>query len=455
MPDLIDTDAFGIAAYTYHGLAMRLTGTSLAARNADTPIDFDAILADATRMLKGEGAEEFGDEPDALRDRMLGGFRWLLVDEYQDINAGQYDFLSALAGRTLSDSSRKLTLMAVGDDDQNIYEFNGAQVEFIRRFETDYNAKTDYLVENFRSTRHIIDAANALIKPHPDRLKVDHPIAIDRDRRKNDAGGIWARKDSGVSQGRVQVLPVGTDPLGHTQAWLAIQELQRLAATAPHWDWSRVAIIASQWSVLNPMRAACELKGIPAHFAGGREKSFPAWRLREVSALMDCLRQRLTQAMTASELRTIANDLRGNALLTPGFRLIEQWCDSVMLESGAFDLPVSALLDDLYEYCSEQNRVAAEGITLTTAHGAKGLEFDHVIVLSGDWSHANQSLPAERRLYYVAMTRARETLTLCTDGQKDFASELANASNPAVFRRDAPIVQNCQLACRAATKRSA
>ena len=57
------------------------------------------------------------------------------MDEYQDIAAGQYDLISALAGRTRTDEDGRLSLLAVGDDDQNIYAFNGASVEFIRRFE--------------------------------------------------------------------------------------------------------------------------------------------------------------------------------------------------------------------------------------------------------------------------------------------------------------------------------
>ena len=69
--------------------------------------------------------------------------------------------------------------MAVGDDDQNIYSFKGANVEFIRRFQADYEGAVTYLVENFRSTQNIIAAANHVIQRAADRMKVDHPIRID------------------------------------------------------------------------------------------------------------------------------------------------------------------------------------------------------------------------------------------------------------------------------------
>ena len=79
------------------------------------------------------------------------------------------DLISALAGRTLSDAEAKLTLFAVGDDDQNIYAFKGSSVRYIRSFELDYNARPKFLTDNYRSTRHIIEAANTVIEPARDR----------------------------------------------------------------------------------------------------------------------------------------------------------------------------------------------------------------------------------------------------------------------------------------------
>ena len=121
------------------------------------------MIRRAVELLRGEGLPP--EEADERRERLLAGFRWILVDEYQDIGSDQYALISALAGRTLDDESGKLTLFAVGDDDQNIYAFNGTSVEFIRRFEADYGPRPIYLTDNYRSTGHIIAAANAMIEP--------------------------------------------------------------------------------------------------------------------------------------------------------------------------------------------------------------------------------------------------------------------------------------------------
>lgn len=427
---LIDNDAFGVAVHTYHGLALRLTGTSLANRDPDLPLDFEQMLVDATRLLKGESAAAW-ETPDTLRDRLLAGSRWLLVDEYQDINGPQYEFLSALAGRTLQDKEGKLNLLAVGDDDQNIYEFTGAQVEFIRRFEQDYGTKVDYLVENFRSTANIIAAANALIDIHPERLKVQHPIAINAGRRKEAAGGVWARRDAAVSEGRVQVLDAGADC--RTQGWLALQELRRLADLDAGWDWSRVAVIAREWKALEPVRAGCELLDILCHFAGRRERAPPIRRLREVARFLRLLDGRRGELMPLPQLQALVADLRVDEANSPGNRLVTEFLEDFGSAVGEGAHPIAVVLDAAYEFLAEADRRSGNGVCLTTAHGAKGLEFDHVVVLDGGWQTNGSEALSERRLYYVAMTRARQTLALCRMTGESFADELAGL--PAVLVR--------------------
>ena len=98
------------------------------------------------------------------------------MDEYQDIDEDQYDLVSAIAGRSLAEADNRLSIMAVGDDDQNIYTFRGANVRFIRRFQTDYGREVVYLVENYRSGKNIISAANALIpcQPGPNEDRPPH-----------------------------------------------------------------------------------------------------------------------------------------------------------------------------------------------------------------------------------------------------------------------------------------
>ena len=161
-----------------------------------------AVREQAVALLRGD--ELPPEDADEQRERLLRGLRWILVDEYQDIGPQQYALIGALAGRNQAAADARLNLFAVGDDDQNIYAFSGASVEFIRRFEADYSARAVHLLDNYRSTAHLIDIANRLIAPAAQRMKAGQPIRIDPARRRLPPGGDWQRIDA-VAQGRVQI----------------------------------------------------------------------------------------------------------------------------------------------------------------------------------------------------------------------------------------------------------
>ncbi len=378
-------------------------------------------------MLRGEGL--LPEEADEQRARLLRGFRWILVDEYQDVGPEQYELISALAGRTLSDEDDKISLLAVGDDDQNIYAFNGSSVEFIRRFETDYSARPAFLTGNYRSTGHIITAANAVIEPARQRMKAGHPIEVDRRRRSDPPGGAWTLYDP-VAQGRVQVLPVDTTPVSQAQAVVA--ELKKLAMVAPDWSWSTCAVIAREWSYLDPVRSLCELEGIPVQMAN--EEFSGVWHLRETRGLVKWLRERDYGLVSGKEMGGwLANQPDGRWI-----ELLEEAVAEYTLETGGVETPVDHIIEWLAEWSREVRR-RQRGLLLLTAHRAKGLEFDHVVVLDGGWDRVNRGEDADapRRLYYVAMTRARHTLTLACFPRSHHLQD-ALRDIPAVLQRETP-----------------
>ena len=401
--ELIGNDARGVTVLTCHALAMRLTGASFTGRTESPDSEmFQEVILDAVKLLRGEGL--LPEEADEQRVSLLAGFRWILVDEYQDIGPDQYNLISALAGRTLGDDDGKLTLFAVGDDDQNIYAFNGASVEFIRRFEADYGPKPTYLTENYRSTGNIVAAANAVIESARERMKAGYPIRINRARVKEPRGGPWEKLDP-VSRGRVQILPAGQDPVSQAQSVMV--EFQRLAGIAPDWDWSHCAVIARDWEYLVPVRAFCEVHGIPSQMRNEEIPSF--WRLRETRALVEWLRERNPGIVDGAALRSWIKALPSD----PWHDLLRQAIEEHELETGGGEMPVDHFIEWLAEWGREIRR-RQHGLLLLTGHRAKGLEFDHVAVLDGGWNRigADEDPDAPRRLYYVAMTRARQTLTL-------------------------------------------
>ena len=118
-------------------------------------IDFSELLLRAYELLKNN---------EVLRERYQARFKHVLVDEFQDTNTIQYAWLRLLVQKSHN-------LFAVGDDDQSIYGWRGAKVENILQFEQDFpTTKTIRLEQNYRSTTHILDAANAVIKNNGSRL---------------------------------------------------------------------------------------------------------------------------------------------------------------------------------------------------------------------------------------------------------------------------------------------
>ena len=240
--------------------------------------------------------------------------------------------------------------------------------------------------------------------PARERMKAEHPIHIDRARAKDQPGGAWQKLDP-ISQGRVQILPAGRDPV--SQARTAIAELLRLKNLSPDWDWSRCAVIAREWEYLVPVRAFCELHDIPAQM--GNEEIPGFWRLRETRVFIEWLRSREPRVVDAAVLRGWEDACASN----PWNELLRQAIEERALETGGAETPVNHFIEWLAEWGRDIRRRQRE-LLLMTAHRAKGLEFDHVVVLDGGWNRVGhgEDPDAPRRLYYVAMTRAQKTLAL-------------------------------------------
>lgn len=414
---LVGEQASWVTVSTCHALAMRLVGASFTGGAGDS--DFDAILREAVRMINGEGLSRADAE--AQREALIQGYRWILVDEYQDIGPEEYALIAAVAGRSLEDPDQRLSLFAVGDDDQNIYAFSGASISFIRRFEEDYRAKPKFLTENYRSTRYIIDASNQVIEPAQDRMKAGHPITVDTLRGLDPGGGVMAIHDP-VGRGRVQFLDVAGDDVA--QAVAAVDEMVRLSHLDPDFVWSRTAIISRDWRRLGPVRAYAEKLGLPVEMAN--EKLPSVWRLREMQRLVAGLRQRPRALLTIQDILDVLNQQRR----TRWVELIAEGIADLARDLGTKTIPVSDAVEWLAEWAQDV-RSEQRGLLLLTAHRSKGLEFDHVVILNGGWQAISQGEDGEapRRLFYVAMTRARRSLSVVTSGphafvQADSESEL-------------------------------
>ncbi|HRP25549.1 UvrD-helicase domain-containing protein [Thauera sp.] len=416
---LVGKDAIGITVLTYHAMAMRLTGTSFERRDKVEEGELDAVLDRAAALLEG-GASMEGEND--LRERLLQGYRYILVDEYQDIDDRQYRLVSALAGRH-DEQDGELCILAVGDDDQNIYQWRGGSNRHIARFCEEYGAQISFLVENYRSSRAIIAAANQLIEHNAARLKAEHPIRIDQARAAGPAGGQWEALDPARRGSVLRLRVAGPDrPCGNLQAQAAVAELDRLRALDGRADWQGFAVLARSHRYLWPVQALCERAGIAYFLATDKQSGLPLTRHRPFVRLVAHLRARAGPALAAAAVAEIAREHTADPLWGDFFATAFEQLGG---EYGDCLLAPATVIDWLYDYARELRQQARPGLFLGTVHAAKGLEFGHVALLDGNWEASSEQLDEARRLYYVGMTRAEQTLTLCEfDPGNAFVAEL-------------------------------
>ena len=427
---LLGREAREITVQTFHGLAVRLTGVSLSPDQkkdkGDRDFDFDKLIPKATALLRGH-IQLPGIADDQVREKLLAGFQYILVDEYQDIDEQQYDMISAIAGRTLNDGEEKLSILAVGDDDQSIYGFRRANVKYIRQFEQDYKADRHYLVQNYRSTRHIINAANSLIVHNQDRMKTEQEISINNARKSQPAGGLLDKLDP-VGRGKVQILSCQNIS---TQTLATVQELQRLKELWSDLQWTDCAILARHGiskPELTHIRSALEYAGVPVSLPLENGQNFSLFRVREFDALLRCLGQHREALADSQQLRdwVVQLNLASGPWKSKLLALVESWEE----ETGGAELPVSAFSTYLVDYLREARREQrfGEGVHVGTVHSSKGMEFRVVFLLDGGWQTRKQNdREEERRLLYVGMTRAMEQLIIY---------QRQDAHNPDIDRLD-------------------
>lgn len=411
-------------------------------------VDFDDLL----RLP----VELFLHHPEVL-EMYQNRYRYILIDEYQDTNEVQYKLVKLLA-------SKRKNLFVVGDPDQSIYQFRGANYKNILNFERDYpNTKVISLEDNYRSTKMILDAANSVIRNNKERkeknLRSHHgeglKIQYHRSMDEKDEGNYIIKEirsllDEGYQKKDIAVFY-------RTNAQSRALEEQFLKANiaykvvGSYYFYSRKEIkdlICYLKLLLNPsddislrrvintpkrgigntsierleQKALSDGTSMFEAISGGKEQGFKDLILElqndaKSLSLTELVDDVLTKSGMRAELENVdnlENELRLDNLME--FKSItatfEETTGSVDL--GDF-LDEISLIADISEHQTNEDVV-----TLMTLHSAKGLEFP-VVFLSGMedgiFPHQNTlneagGIEEERRLCYVGITRAKERLYL-------------------------------------------
>jgi DNA helicase II / ATP-dependent DNA helicase PcrA len=427
--------------------------------HASNAMDFDDLL-----MLTVEVLERF---PEALK-RWQKAFRYVLVDEYQDTNHAQYRLLQLLAGEHRN-------LMVVGDPDQSIYAFRGADIRNILEFERDFgDTKVIPLEQNYRSTNTILRAANHVIQNNRERKEKNlwselgeglpvHVIEVEDEHAEARflAAEIAALVEEGYSADEVAVFyrtnaqsrvledvlvrqgiayQVVGGPRFYERAEIkdAIAYLQVIDNPFDAVSLTRIANKPRRGigdATLQRLQAYADAHGISLFEAleHAEAAGVGAAPLKNVVALRTLLfsLQSAAQELKVPELIEAALERSGYLAALEAERTIEArgrienlqelvGVGQEYLQQAQEPRSLSGFLQEISLY-SDQDAIRGEQslVTLMTLHNAKGLEFKAVFMIGmeeGIFPHVRsieeQGVEEERRLAYVGMTRAEERLVL-------------------------------------------
>jgi DNA helicase-2/ATP-dependent DNA helicase PcrA len=428
-------------------------------------LDFDDLITLPVRMLR-----EHADI------RALARARWdyIHIDEYQDTNALQGELANMLA-------SGHGNLFVVGDIDQTIYTWRGATIDNLLEFDKDYpEAETIVLEQNYRSTGTIVAAANMVIEKNVNRKEkksitenaAGEPITLHvADSAEDEA--VWIAREvartieRGAKPEEIAVLfRTNFQSRALEEAFLSAGIPYKLLGTG-FFDRKEVKdVLAWIRLALEPAREADRMRAVQAPTRGigkttlaklsaGKRSELRASDLAKVTAFENIVEELGTAAETASpsefvrlviEKSGMKNELEhGNEEEKERFENIQELATLASRHDGETGRDgVAAFLADaaLAGDQDELDRVEGKtGVTLMTVHAAKGLEFDTVFVSGleeGLFPHERDEeddTEEERRLFYVAMTRAARKLVLTLARVRriygaDFISE------PSSFLRD-------------------
>lgn len=416
-------------------------------------LDFDDLIAKTARLLQTQKA---------VREKWQTQFKYVMIDEYQDTNAAQYNLVKLLTNPAKN-------IAVVGDEDQAIYSWRGADFRNILNFEKDYPGATVIKLEqNYRSTQRILDAAHAVINNNRQRLgkklwtdsgegapvKI---VQINGERAEAEAiiRRIRTSIDTGLRRWSDFAVLYRTNAQSRSieEAFVQYGIPYRIVGGVRFYDRAEIKdLIAYLRLIYQPEDRVsfARIVNVPTRGIGAKSlEKFYLWQESSGKTLLEALDQSEQCDLPAKakaglkHLGNILNKLRDLIDITPPHGIIDslirqigylKYLDDGTPQSESKTENVKELLSVAQEYQEEglagfleevalvsdldQANLNGNAVTLMTLHAAKGLEFPVVFMIGMEESifphsralYDQTEMEEERRLCYVGMTRARQEL---------------------------------------------
>ncbi len=299
--------------------------------------------------------------------------RVLVIDEAQDMDENEFALVQALIH-----ANDDMRVIAVGDDDQNIYEFRGSHSKYLRALVEDYGAVTYQMPENYRSKRSIVALSNAFAATLRERMKSDPIQAVQ------------------AEPGRVEITR-------HTSKHIEEPLAHRVAQT---YRGERACVLTNTNHEALQMLDLLTQRGIRAKLIQSNE-AFKLYNLAEVRFFLKLIDDKLHTPIIDESLWQAAKErlavvYAGSTCLPNCLRMLKEF-ESVSEHKFRTDLDEFIKESNYEDFYEEEG----EAVTISTIHKAKGREFDTVYLLLNQVSASSDE---EKRKLYVALTRAKEAL---------------------------------------------
>ncbi len=449
--------------------AVRIWRNYEAKLHASKGVDFDDLIVKAVRLLE-KNVE--------IRTMYQNRFQYIHVDEYQDTNEMEYRMVKYLAGE-------KKNLCVVGDTDQNIYSWRGAKIKNMLHFEKDFSgAHTVFLEQNYRSTSRILDAANAIIIKNTVRIpknlftelgtgeklvryegfsEVDEAAFVARESEKLIASGIPPEEIAVLFRANFQSRALEEAFLFADVPYrvLGTQFFERMEVKDII-SYIRAALnrdsLADLKRTINTPKRGIGDASIAKIFAGARDTLSPKTQIafRNYEKILDAIKEASENEYPSTLIRFVLEQTglkeEYESEGEQGIERVENVGELATLASIYDTLPLGEgvlkfLEDAALRSDQDALRDSPEGVRMLTVHASKGLEFRVVFVVGleeGLFPHERSSRSTkiedseeERRLFYVAITRAKEKLYLINAQARTIFGQ-RNIALPSQFLYDIP-----------------
>ncbi len=442
---------------------------------ANNLMDFDDLLLNTLKLFH---------ENESVLNYYASSYPFILIDEFQDTNTIQYELIKLL-------STNSVHLCVVGDEDQSIYGWRGAEYKNVSRFIEDFNnVKIVKLEKNYRSTKEILTVANTVISNNLNRI--EKKLFSDKEEKGEMVvfGALTPQEEAEFVAERIEELIERGESLSeiavlyranylsrHFEDWLLKKGIAyRVVGGIRFYERREIKDILAYLRLLNNPYDNVSFKrviNLPKRGIGDKTLEKLGEYSQSLYLAIDLIPEKFPKFKVFKSFKKTIDSLKSAKFDNDFFDLLLKEIDYIeFLKTEYFGHELESRIENLYEFrniikeylqraenpslnefldsislASDTDEITKDAVNLMTIHAAKGLEFNNVFIVgleegvfpTAQSFSTDEGLEEERRLIYVAITRAKTNLFLSFSRSRGFGERYFEKRNPSRFLKEIPL----------------